>query len=58
MQNWTVKEQCTVCLLGHICGDLFSRIYLSHEDCENKLLVKMNWFTVIDVRIAKGFFLD
>ena len=47
LQNWTMSEQYTVRLYGHFWGDLFSQNYLSHEYHENKLLLKINWFTVI-----------
>ena len=47
LQNWTLKEQCTVCLLGHIRGDLFSRVYLYRENHTRIPLAKIKWFTVL-----------
>ena len=41
-----MQEQFTVCLYGHFRGDLFSLISLSCENRNNKLLTKINWFTV------------
>ena len=35
LKNRAMQEQCTICLYGHICGDLFSRILLSRENREN-----------------------
>ena len=43
LQNWTMKEQCTVCLYRHISDDLLSKISLSRK---NKSLAKINWLTV------------
>ena len=38
LQTWTMQEQCKVCLYGHFCSNLFSRIRFSHEYLENKSL--------------------
>ena len=47
LQSWTMQEQCTVYLYGHLRGNLFWRISFCRENQEIKLLAKMNWFTVM-----------
>ena len=43
MKNWTMQEQCNVCLDIDIFAEIyFSRIRFSREYCENKSLAKIN----------------
>ena len=46
LQNWTMQEQCTVCLRGYFRTNLFLQVLLSRK---NKLLAKINRFTYYNV---------
>ena len=41
LKNWTMQEQCNVCLFRHFRVNLFSRICCSREYRENKLIYSM-----------------
>ena len=43
LQNYMMREQCTVSLYGHFRSNLLSRISILRE---NKSLAKIYWFTV------------
>ena len=47
LKNWTKQEQCKVCQYGHFRVNLFSCISFSLENQKSKLLVKINWSTVL-----------
>ena len=47
----TMQELCTICLIGHFRGDLFSQISFSRENRENKSIAKiidLQYFTFVN----------
>ena len=54
--NFCISLSCFISSIGSIkfLGDLFSQQYLSRKFCENKLLAKLNRFTVASITLNRG----